>query len=846
MVRVRVIVNEVELDAPEFSKLPISLTRSVSKFDKIASGTGMKADNTAKALVLPATKKNLDNLLRIKGLARVIIESNGIQCFAGLGKVVSYSQGRTIKKDIRVQLLGDGLEIWNTLSKISLRDLDLGEVVYDGTTIEASWDNTTTLGYVFPPVIYGQLSGAPIPNPTPPPDLLSPAWQKSFRVSDFRPALFFPYIVEAIANYIGYEVDSRFHFEEIFTRGMYMFGVGDLWQRSDDVSLFATHVQDQNGVDQPINGTEIQVEFPTTVTDPSGQMTTTTTFTAGVSGEYTFNFRVEGFFLFDFYFSAPPTLSFLRPSYDTTIDFGNNHGFWSGTVTIFLQAGQTVTIEVSGSVPGSSRVVDAELIATLKDGVTEGATISLASCLHDKPVTDFLKGIGHMFNLEFRAIPAIRRFQYEPRLQFQYNVNGSTRFGDGWRISIVPVDGAPDNIQAVALHQDSINIERREVFGRELILRYKIDQGDPMYTLYKEIDTDPTTGVYITKTAFEERAKDGVDSFNPFFTDMFLSSSNEVGGYILPTIMPSQLVTDENLQNVWRIRIVFIQGAVMQIRDSALNPAVSWTDDGTRDNQLFPGGVINTALKSADLEFTFDYENDILTILNYPGPETLVDLYQATGAGAPRTLERASNFGGQLPEPTFESEPKCGFINYNATGIYTEGIRKLAGGQDEYLFFPNVPLIVQQNLIFQHPDLVLLGTPVSFTAVNALFSYAYCDHNQYNHTKAVQQQVRGLTSTFYYQYLAIIRNDEWLTAQANIGFAEFSTENFRSLKYATVEKIPQLWILITIQAFKPNVIDLSTVKMIRWVWHRQQDVDLTQHNDLETFPVELVYISNES
>lgn len=179
------------------------------------------------------------------------------------------------------------------------------------------------------------------------------------------------------------------------------------------------------------------------------------------------------------------------------------------------------------------------------------------------------------------------------------------------------------------------------------------------------------------------------------------------------------------------------------------------------------------------------------------------------------TVAKDWEIGEDLPieEIDYSINPKCGLVyRGNAT------IRINRTGTSERV---NAPWISQQaNSIAPN------GAPI-----DKQISVSYSDTNP--RTGGLPARTyKGLTSTFYYQWLAIIRNGEVLKGNFNIDFCTVANIDFRNLnKIYSCDKIDH-WILMCINGFKPTEISTTKLELIKYVCPTDQDVSLTEHWDL--------------
>ena len=188
----------------------------------------------------------------------------------------------------------------------------------------------------------------------------------------------------------------------------------------------------------------------------------------------------------------------------------------------------------------------------------------------------------------------------------------------------------------------------------------------------------------------------------------------------------------------------------------------------------------------------------------------------------PAVLPSDWEYGTPLPEGedrTYESCPKTGLVyRDNAVIIINET------GQSETV---TVPWISQQATSF-----VPNGQ-----ALEKCISLSYSDTIAEWPLFGTDQRVTGLTGTFFYQWLAIMRNYYVLKASFALSACDVGQENFRRLKQFPVCGNQTYWILMCINGFRPTRPCPTELELIEYVCPTIDDAMQTDHWDSPPYGV---------
>ncbi len=514
-------------------KVDLNLSKSlgnlITPLESATSGLDL-GDGVFKKTIFAGTNENKEafglagtitsQAAQIQGELPATLTVNGIPMFAGKCNVQGVDEGGNIV----TEMVSEDNALWETLSKKSLIELDLGIEHHNITAIKASFSNTYTGGDkgIFAPVWYGL--------PTPPASLFDYPW----RAEDFRYHVFFPTITYAIFKEAGFSVQSDFFSTEYFRRWVYVYGAGDGLKKVNVIENCT--VSARNTSTQSIGIGVVKINMPTELSDPCGQWnTSTSTFTAVSSGVYVFQLFVR----------ASSTVTTVRIDGNVFGPVSPGSGVFDVTHNLTLSAGQTVIFEAQGTASGDS-VFDATI--SISGGDTNSDTnfdFLVSSCLHDNPCKDFLSGITHLFNLVWFVNPITKVVYCEP--MFDYYLNGrsdpdgpefSTKY-EGWYRQVSTENSA---IITVKCPPGAYQIDFIAPFGGLCNMGFKENKDDPVFTYHKDKDTSDTIDPFTVQLSFNPRGNESKDFRNPYFTAMLNVDAPGVTGGV-----PSALPNGKNL-----------------------------------------------------------------------------------------------------------------------------------------------------------------------------------------------------------------------------------------------------------------------------------------------------------
>lgn len=562
MRQVELHINNQTIDYNELKSIPASLRKRTDKFLEIVGADGAEVDNVLKSLAIPGTPGNqakLQSLMQQSALGRgstrvgVKLIVNGIMIFAGPGILKKATKRSGAAASHLVELLGDGLSLWEKLEGLSLRELDLGAITWTFAEILANWNDTDFSIYKawWCPAVYGTERGT-----------------GTFDIKDFRPSIGYKPLIDAIFRPHGYTIVSEFFETYFFRRNVHLFGVGDKWKLDFDVSdyifkgsfgdfttlgiafgdAYVTLLFDPDEDPQSMyfNNGEPQFDPVQPISPPGPQNVVNHDYVQWLlipaSGIYKFKVRINTQDLSElFVFVMRGATSVIEKTYTVAISAEGSPG-----VTVefdyLLEENDEVYMWLYGKViVGAgviSRVRHVKVAVNLLDTPFIGADISLASCLPDDDQKSFLRGITHQFGLVWQVDDITKRVFCEPRFDYTLIEDGApvTRKGF-YRRDYIP--------KTYEIDAEQVDLEYLSPFGDSLRMGYKDDSSDPMEkaTLAELQRSDQKKQPpYYADIELHDRGVKGKSSANPYFCTLYQGKPSDIQlreDSYLPLLLPS-------------------------------------------------------------------------------------------------------------------------------------------------------------------------------------------------------------------------------------------------------------------------------------------------------------------
>ena len=563
---IQVLINGKIVDFNDLRNFPVSITKEMDTFTDIYGSTGSTTQNVIRDLVLPATTRNLEVIYgawnqnnqnssgigRAKMTLQIII--NGAVTFSGSCILKTAIRNGETPQSITLETLGDGLNIWEQLEGVSLRDLDIGSVEWSNNTIvDTNQYQYPAYNCIFAPVIYGATHGSAGTSP----------WTGiRFDTLDFRPSIYFRAIVKAIfETYIGYKIESQFLDSAYFAEWVYMFGVGNDWKLYAPVSKCEFSAKrSPNPMTLPALGNPHVIALDTVVDPMNAWDALNYKYVIPYTGLWEFNFSFEGTNI-DTY-----RLRIIDPvaTNDTVYGIFGDYAYIVVTTlsptlvgqNIYLKhhcrAGARVYLEVLTNGNGTGEITPevTYLRGKLIDQIIPESDISLASCLHDKPAKDFIKAITHQFNLVWFVNNVTRRVFCEPRFDYRLwnDTQTAIEWYDGWYSSPKSTDEPVYTAKnKMAMDINTIELQVVQPYGKFIRMQYQ-DDSDPLLEYYKKRKPSEILP-YGFQMNDVDRGAEGTVLENPLFGPLFCGWSTQIQsyGYYMPIVLPSGISVDESI-----------------------------------------------------------------------------------------------------------------------------------------------------------------------------------------------------------------------------------------------------------------------------------------------------------
>jgi hypothetical protein len=523
---IEIYINTRLADFKDLESLPLSWTKTTDKFLEIVGASGSDVQQAFRSMSFPATQNNSvifeaqqTQATRARGdtVMAMQIFADGIQVFTG-----QVSLKNTVRRDgfvhsYVVEAVGDGTGVWEKLDTLTLNDLDLGSQFWTSVEIFSSWSKTVDdMRGIFAPVIYGAS--------------VSTQSILSFTPEDFRFSVYYKAIFIAIFKKIGYTITSDFFAATIFRESVYLYGNGEKMIRGDNYKTFGGDVNASASVEYG-TGLDFFVQFDTKTTDLLNQFDIDS-FTPQNNGEYKSEVTIEVNIAVEVTFAVFSIAGV--PKRSTAYEIGTDRVKVEHTEELFVGEKMFIFCRVIDpqNVSGPSRVDFARWVLNCTTKPFVGATINVASCLHDKPVKDFLRGVTHQFCGAWLVNETIKTVTFEPRFDYTEEIDGTKTIYKGF------YGNAADPKLTIESDIGAVEIDYNLPFGDKLTLGYAEDGNEPLEFYYKKGGKLPAYSAFIE---FNKRGGKESINRNPFFTTLYISKPiiYKIAHGALPTILPS-------------------------------------------------------------------------------------------------------------------------------------------------------------------------------------------------------------------------------------------------------------------------------------------------------------------
>jgi len=518
MQNIEIEINGQRVDSDK-NRIPLVFTRRIDLWDSFIGSEGTQAKSLNDTLYLPATKNNAAILANFdiytydssaaQGLLFVQVFVNAVSVFAGYGQRISTSKIGTQSDTFAIKILGDSVDVFSQLAGLSLRDLPMGNAATEPADINATWAALaiTNNPLIFAPAFYGGITYNGVTS----------NFDNATYLQGLRPCVRIWRILEAIfEKQLGYKIISNFYNTEALRNLVYPFGVGDAWLRSDAVAAVNCYVGALGqSFPPPIQQVKFAVETPP-YNDVPNLNTLAGTFdpTPFGSGWYVFTFKIN---------TNNVDRIVLRGERVAPVVVNINLGEYEPntlvvTEPIYFEPAfglKRMIFTVEGTINPMTIAADSYYQAQLIDRFAFGAPLAIASCLHDKPQKDFLRGLQHAFGLVIGIDNVSKQVYIDPRFN---NATQPAVVPEGLTLSSEGYynPNADGDILAVDIAETSLQHQRP--FGDTLKLAYGEDSTDVYYEYILEQGDYTNYPLMGSKISFIAADKAGVTIRNPFFT----------------------------------------------------------------------------------------------------------------------------------------------------------------------------------------------------------------------------------------------------------------------------------------------------------------------------------------
>lgn len=353
----------------------------------------------------------------------------------------------------------------------------------------------------------------------------------AFSYQDFRFHTYHIHILKSIfEGHLGYSLTSEFLSLQEFKEQVYLFGVGDEITRSNVTEEYRVELS-HSSFYQP----NLSIQFEPATVDIYSEINNTG-FTAAFIPIVGDIYSIE--------FTATTGLDVKRfiirvlnadntVNRNETILFGSinqdNKREFSVIADVEIEIGQKLVIVPTVEF-GNTFDNQGSHSLRIRESTKAyfGADFDISSCLHDRAVKDYLKGISHQFCLAWVINPVTRNVLVEPR--FDYEVNGVKKKG---------IYSSFEN----GLFQDNDTSEYEliyiDAFGEFIVMGFGTDSDDVIYQKNEERNSNPELRLFDVKISLNNLGQQPTFSRNPYFSTLTLYAFPTIMSTELPTLLPS-------------------------------------------------------------------------------------------------------------------------------------------------------------------------------------------------------------------------------------------------------------------------------------------------------------------
>ena len=414
----KLIIDGVEMDLYDVTKLPLSITKRINNLDGDVQGDFSRA-----SITLPATKNNINKLGHSRRFLPFRIEVDGSPSFSGTAQI---RKGKTqsigyaaIEENYQINLISNNSSWFVVLGDTLLSDLTDIIIPWNDTYVDAGWTAPNgTNDWCFPLIKWKEWLTFSVDH-------------YKIKYEEATPALLIAPLIRAAFNSIGYTIDSVFFDTDFFKKLIIPTPIPDKLSAAFSKEYLNTSVSFSSpitlstGFFPALPFDQIDVFAPANPTAYDNVVTFL--YTCPMAGYYEVNLSLK------FNTTAPanpysffarltqngvaplPPIGFAFDSGGVPFFYPTNGIPWTATGVLFCQAGDTIAFEYAVGV-GSSIVVDAGFMTITGEAVrTYGMTLDFKYLLNDWRFMEMLKGVKQIFNLAFETNDVTKVVKIEPK-----------------------------------------------------------------------------------------------------------------------------------------------------------------------------------------------------------------------------------------------------------------------------------------------------------------------------------------------------------------------------------------------------------------------------------------------
>jgi len=188
---------------------------------------------------------------------------------------------------------------------------------------------------------------------------------------------------------------------------------------------------------------------------------------------------------------------------------------------------------------------------------------------------------------------------------------------------------------------------------------------------------------------------------------------------------------------------------------------------------------------------------------------------------------------GALPDPDYKSQPKCGYIQRNATFVVHEDSIGQPYERADHA------LIIQANTIERNPSFLI--TDKNSGGYSKTTRYLRVTEERNGEVSSPPDVSFGLVDCFYRTWLSIIKNGRKINVFENLLSNKVASENFRNLAVLRVGGKETLAVLNEIKDFKPLLAELTQSAYYQYIKEEQDFLDSFEDYDINEPPFSHIY-----